>query len=91
VAGRSSKNSGILVAGDLIPDRVLKAAEEDAFSHAAIVGRIAELVTVAEPPLNVVLFGPWGSGKSWCGLRQARLRRWVDVAIAFLRQQGGSG
>jgi KAP family P-loop domain len=60
----ASTSRATLVAGDLIPDRVVRAREEDAFRHSEIAARVAELITVAEPPLNVALFGPWGSGKS---------------------------
>ena len=53
-----------LRAGDLIPDHALTEREPDEFKHAEIAERVAELVTIADPPLNVALFGPWGSGKS---------------------------
>jgi hypothetical protein len=55
---------GTLVKEDLVSDHALLARDPDHFDHAAIAGRVAELVTVAEPPLNVALFGAWGSGKS---------------------------
>jgi KAP family P-loop domain len=51
-------------AGDLIPDRALRARDRDAFDYAPIAARIAELCCVAEPPINIALFAPWGSGKS---------------------------
>jgi predicted KAP-like P-loop ATPase len=63
-APRTLGDSVRLVSGDLIPDRVVRAREEDAFRHQAIAARVADLVTTAEPPFNVALFGPWGSGKS---------------------------
>ncbi|MGH3008529.1 MAG: P-loop NTPase fold protein [Gaiellaceae bacterium] len=50
--------------GDLIPDHALTERERDEFKHTEIAERVAELVTTAEPPLNVALFGSWGSGKS---------------------------
>lgn len=55
---------GALCADDLIPDRALKQGDEDRFNHVALARRVAELATSAEPPLNVGLFGAWGSGKS---------------------------
>lgn len=49
---------------DLISDRALEAAEQDEFRHQTLADRVADLVTEADAPLNVALFGPWGSGKS---------------------------
>jgi hypothetical protein len=59
--GRSDAS---LRAGDLIPDHALTEREPDEFKHTEIAERVAELVTTADPPLNVALFGSWGSGKS---------------------------
>jgi hypothetical protein len=53
-----------LTSADLIPDRVLRSEDADAFDYAAIAARVADLVSVAPAPMNVALFGPWGSGKS---------------------------
>jgi hypothetical protein len=53
-----------LLEGDLIPDRALTEVEQDQFRHSEIAARLADLLTIADPPLNVALFGPWGSGKS---------------------------
>jgi hypothetical protein len=53
-----------VTADDLLADRALEAAAEDEFKHDALAGRVAELVTTAQPPLNIALFGAWGSGKS---------------------------
>jgi hypothetical protein len=53
-----------LVAGDLIRDQAIASADNDEFQRASIAARIADLVTTADPPLNVALFGAWGSGKS---------------------------
>lgn len=57
-------NEASLRKGDLIPDHALTGREPDEFKHTEIAERVAELVTTADPPLNVALFGPWGSGKS---------------------------
>ncbi|MEU2179233.1 P-loop NTPase fold protein [Nocardia sp. NPDC019219] len=54
----------LLCAGDLVTDAALEVDDHDAFDHRAIAHRIAELVCVATPPVNVALFGAWGSGKS---------------------------
>jgi polynucleotide 5'-kinase involved in rRNA processing len=72
-----------LSATDLVPDRRLTDAAKDKFDHAQIARRVAELVASAEPPLNVAVFGPWGSGKSsLAGLIDASLReRWGSVAL----------
>ena len=67
--GRDGLVPRLLVEGDLVHDRALKSREEDRFGHAEIAERVAELLSCAETPLNVALFGPWGSGKSsFCAL-----------------------
>jgi hypothetical protein len=53
-----------LTAEDLIPDVRLREADADAFRHYAIATQVAELAADAETPVNIALFGPWGSGKS---------------------------
>lgn len=53
-----------IAAADVIPDEALREPRKDAFKHRAIARRVADLVAGAEPPFNVALFGPWGSGKS---------------------------
>jgi KAP family P-loop domain len=53
-----------LVAGELIDDQALVSAGEDAFR---LTDFVTELVAVCERttlPVNVALFGAWGSGKS---------------------------
>lgn len=54
----------LLEPDDLIPDRALRQGDEDRFDHTAVAERVAELITLAPTPLNVGLFGTWGSGKS---------------------------
>lgn len=54
----------ILQPDDIVPDSALAAGDTDRFDHEAIAGRIAELACGAQPPINIALFGPWGSGKS---------------------------
>jgi hypothetical protein len=49
---------------DLISNRALDRDDEDKFGYRPIAGRVAETLTVLDPPLTVGLFGPWGSGKS---------------------------
>lgn len=67
-------DSGSLVAGDLIPDRALTAADSDEFAYVPIADRIADLCSEAEAPVNVAIFSPWGSGKSsLCTLIEASL------------------
>lgn len=53
-----------VTADDLVSDRALTAVGDDQFRHQAIADRVADLVRVATVPLNVALFGAWGSGKS---------------------------
>jgi hypothetical protein len=50
--------------GDLIPDRALTRRDRDEFDYEPIADRIADLCCVAEAPVNIALFSPWGSGKS---------------------------
>lgn len=49
---------------DLLPDHALGRGDPDRFNHSAIAGRVAELVCSSATPVNVALFGSWGSGKS---------------------------
>jgi DNA polymerase III delta prime subunit len=55
---------GVLTAEDLVPDRALAQQDNDKFRHEPIAKRLGELVRTGDAPLNVALFGPWGSGKS---------------------------
>lgn len=72
-----------LTAGDLIRDRALHEATEDQFEHRAIARRISDLLIESEPPINIALFGSWGSGKSTVGLlvREELYRRESKVAF----------
>jgi hypothetical protein len=54
----------VLQPDDIVPDSALAAGDTDRFDHEAIAGRIAELACGAQPPINIALYGPWGSGKS---------------------------
>lgn len=54
----------VLTDQDLIPDRALRPSDVDAFDHAAIVENLASHVERGDGPLNIALYGPWGSGKS---------------------------
>lgn len=69
--------------GDLVPDHALKERDRDEFNHEEIAQRVADLLTSAEPPLNVALFGPWGSGKSSFAtlLRKALAQRRMKTAF----------
>lgn len=49
---------------DLILDTALTDATQDRFQHEAIAEVVADLALNATPPVNIALFGPWGSGKS---------------------------
>lgn len=53
-----------LTSADLITDRALTEHDPDQLEHAPIAGRVADLIASAEPPVNIALFGSWGSGKS---------------------------
>lgn len=50
--------------GDLIPDNRLAPGAEDLLEHDAIARGVAEIAWTADAPVNIALFGSWGSGKS---------------------------
>ncbi|WP_313406406.1 P-loop NTPase fold protein [Aeromicrobium sp.] len=50
--------------GDLIPDNRLPSDAPDLLEHDAIARGVAEIAWSADAPVNIALFGPWGSGKS---------------------------
>ena len=52
------------MAHDLVSDTALKSMDEDRLDHAAIVSVAADMIVAATPPVNIALFGSWGSGKS---------------------------
>lgn len=64
MADEQHARSDYLLKDDLIPDARLREGEADAFRHLPIAARVAELAVHAETPVNIALFGPWGSGKS---------------------------
>ncbi len=65
-AGRKAQSAakGSVQPGDLIPDARLKPGEVDRFDNAAIANTVADVALTVDPPTNIALFGPWGSGKS---------------------------
>lgn len=54
----------VMQRGDLIPDGRLGGADADLLDHDAIARGVAEITLIAEAPVNIALFGAWGSGKS---------------------------
>lgn len=59
---------------DLILDAALTEAGQDRFDHEAIARVVGDLALNATPPVNIALFGPWGSGKSsFFGLIEERV------------------
>lgn len=72
-----SRPDRVLLGEDVLADSALSDSGDDRFEHHAIAERVAELALVVEPPVNIALFGPWGSGKtSFYGLmRNAVLAR----------------
>lgn len=70
---------------DLILDAALQEAGQDRFDHEAIARVVASLAMNATPPVNIALFGPWGSGKSsFFGLLNERIGA-SDRAILVAR------
>ncbi|MGW0324742.1 KAP family P-loop NTPase fold protein [Nocardia sp. NPDC003183] len=54
----------LIEAADLIPDGRLGRSEADLLEHDAIARGVAEIALAARTPVNIALFGAWGSGKS---------------------------
>ncbi|MEE3849029.1 P-loop NTPase fold protein [Gordonia sp. LSe1-13] len=50
--------------GDLITDNRLSSGAGDLLEHAALARSVAEIALTAQTPVNIALFGAWGSGKS---------------------------
>lgn len=78
IGGRSTRTpqqpSTMSAGSDLILDTALRDARQDRFDHEAIARVVADLAMNATPPVNIALFGPWGSGKSsFFGLLNERL------------------
>ena len=61
---RAGAGVGRLSSDDLIVDRALEAEDRDALDHLPVAELVAELVATSATPMNVALFGAWGSGKS---------------------------
>lgn len=61
---KPTQPSEILRTGDLIPDNRLAPGAEDLLEHDAIARGVAEIASIAKAPVNIALFGAWGSGKS---------------------------
>ena len=53
-----------LVRDDLISERALEEHDTDQLGHQALAEHVADLAANGSAPLNVALFGAWGSGKS---------------------------
>lgn len=64
---------------DLVLDAALRESTQDQFQHEAIAGVVAKLARHATPPVNIALFGAWGSGKS----------SFFGLLSEHLRQEGG--
>jgi hypothetical protein len=71
-------------ADDLIDDRSLTSAGEDAFRLEDVVEEVAALCAAAPTPATVALYGSWGSGKSSLG-NVLGTRLASDKKVAFAR------
>src|SRR6266542_1699811 len=76
---------GSLVRDDLVTDRALTEHDQDRLNHGPIAARVLDLVTVSDPPVNVALFGAWGSGKSSFSALLGREieQRGFDIRIVY--------
>src|SRR6478752_4655743 len=87
------KPSTMGAGADLILDTALTDATQDRFQHEAIASVVADLALNATPPVNIALFGPWGSGKSsFFGLLNGHLsasNKTVKVASYDAWKYGG--
>ncbi|MCD4527112.1 P-loop NTPase fold protein [Nocardioides sp. cx-173] len=54
----------LIVAADLVTDQAVTDADSDEFHHSAIAKAVGDLTLSTAAPVNIALFGPWGSGKS---------------------------
>lgn len=54
----------LVIADDLVTDQALADAGGDEFHHSAIAKAVGDLSLSSAAPVNIALFGPWGSGKS---------------------------
>ena len=79
---QGTSEAGRLSEDDLVIDRALEAKDSDTLDHQPIADRVAELVAASETPLNVALFGAWGSGKSsFARLLEKSLERYRGVKL----------
>lgn len=67
-----------------IKDSAVKTLSEDKFMHSLLASEIATLALTQPAPLNIAVFGPWGSGKSsLCSLLKLALKgtqsRFVEI------------
>lgn len=77
VAKRKKKRSSVLASDDVIEDRELRDADGDELAHRDIAHQLADLAKTVDPPVNIALYGPWGSGKSGIGnLLQKEIASW---------------
>lgn len=83
----------LVLADDLVTDQALTDAGGDQFHHAAIAKAVADLALSSAAPVNIALFGPWGSGKStFYNLMKSRILqqdRHVTVAYYDAWKYGG--
>lgn len=75
----------LVLPDDLVTDQALEDAGGDEFHHAAIAKAVADLSLSSVTPVNIALFGPWGSGKStFYGLMRKRIEQ-QDPRVAVVR------
>jgi hypothetical protein len=84
----------LVLADDLVTDQAVADASGDQFHHAAIAKAVGDLALSSAAPVNIALFGPWGSGKSsFYYLMRDRIRQ-QDPQVAVARydawKYGGS-
>lgn len=74
----------LVVPDDLVTDQSLQDGAKDEFDHAAIAKAVADLTLSSTTPVNIALFGPWGSGKSsFYNLMKRRIEQQDDSVVVI--------
>lgn len=74
------------ISAELVDDRSLVDIDGDQLGHGVFVDELERLVRAVNPPTNVAVFAPWGSGKSsLCNLLKQRFDKDDKSKIRFVK------